>query len=405
MIGVDHLMDILQLHREGHSIHAIARLTGLSRNTVRRVLRGDHAVQRQASPRTTVLDPFKDYLRQRRTDVPLSAVRLLDEIRAMGYTGSLPTLRRFLATLEQQASCRRKLTVRFETPPGQQGQADWAYAGKLADAAGQPRQVYVFTFVLGFSRMLFVRFTTSMQLATLIDCHHQAFAYLGGWPRTILYDNMKQVKLGPGHWNEGFLDFARHYGFTPKTHRAYRPRTKGKVERMVDYVKDNFLLGRTFADVDDLNAQGRAWLDQTANVRVHGTTHQRPVDLWPQEGLTPRGSVSEYRFLDPGRRTVSFEALVHYQGSRYSVPPAYAGQPVEVAACGGHIVIRTADTVIAEHRQAARPGQCIVAREHLTELWKITYEQVKPPIDKPLSLTAPPEVLRMDLRCFEEVRS
>ncbi len=143
-------------------------------------------------------------------------------------------MRRFLASLEQQATHQRRLTVRFETPPGHQAQADWAYAGKLSDALGQPRQVYVFAFVLGYSRMLFVRFTTSMNLATLIDCHQQAFAYLDGWPRVIFYDNMKQVKLGPGRWNEAFLDFARHYGFTPKTHRAYRPRTKGKVERMVE---------------------------------------------------------------------------------------------------------------------------------------------------------------------------
>jgi transposase len=270
MIGVDQLMDILELDREGHSVRAIARLTGLSRNTVRRVLRGNQSLERQPAQRGSVLDPFKDYLCRRRADIPLSAVRLFDEIRAMGYGGSLPTLRRFLATLEQHATCQRRLTVRFETPPGQQGQADWAYAGKLADAAGQPRQVYIFTFVLGYSRMLFVRFTTSMNLASLIDCHQQAFAYLGGWPRVVLYDNMKQVKLGPGRWNDGFFDFARHYGFTPKTHRAYRPRTKGKVERMVDYVKDNFLLGRTFADLDDLNGQGRAWLNQTANVRVHG---------------------------------------------------------------------------------------------------------------------------------------
>src|SRR5262249_44380596 len=154
----------------------------------RRVLRGDHNLKRRSAQRGSVLDSFKDYLRQRRTDIPLSAVRLLEEIRAMGYTGSLPTLRRFLATLEHQVTCQRRLTVPFEPPPGQQAQADWAYAGKLADAAGQPRQVYVFTFVLGYSRMLFVRFTTSMSLATLIDCHQQAFAYLGGWPRVILYD-------------------------------------------------------------------------------------------------------------------------------------------------------------------------------------------------------------------------
>jgi hypothetical protein len=85
------------------------------------------------------------------------------------------------------------------------------------------------------------------------------------------------------------------------------------------------------------------------------------------------------------------------------VPPAYAGRPVEVAACGGQIVIRCGDLVLAEHRQAARPGQCVVAREHLAELWKVTCEHVKPPTDRALSLTAPPEVVRADLRRFEEV--
>jgi hypothetical protein len=323
----------------------------------------------------------------------------------MGYTGSLVTLRRFLASLEHQATRQRRLTVRFETPPGQQAQADWAYVGKLADAQGQLRAVYVFTFVLGYSRMLFIRFTAAMNLAPLLDSHQQAFAYLGGWPQVIRYDNLKQIRLGPGHWNEAFLDFTRHYGFTPKTHRPYRPRTKGKVERAVAYVKDNFLRGRTFADLEDLNAQGRAWLEQTAKVRTPATTGPRPVDLLPRETLTPVGRVPAYRYLDPVRRTVSYEALVHYRGSRYSVPPAFAGQVVEVAASGGQIVIRAQDTVIAEHRQAAQAGQCLVARPHVEELWKVTHEQTRKPSDSGMSLQAAPEVLRVDLRCYEEVRS
>jgi hypothetical protein len=112
--------------------------------------------------------------------------------------------------------------------------------------------------------------------------------------------------------------------------------------------------------------------------------------------------VPAYRYLDPVRRTVSFEALVHYRGSRYSVPPAYAAKSVEVAGHGGQIIIRTGDVVIAEHREAARPGQCIVAREHLAELWKVTQEHIKPPCDIPMSRVAP-DVLRVDLRRFEEV--
>ncbi len=263
----------------------------------------------------------------------------------------------------------------------------------------------MFTLVLGFSRMLFAHCTTSMGLPALIDGHHRAFADLGGWPREVLYDNMKQVKLGPGRWNEAFLDFARHYGFTPRTHRLYRPRTKGKVERAVEYVRDGFLLGRAFADLGDLNAQLRAWLAGTANVRVHATTGQRPIDLLAREGLTPAGSVPVYQFADPARRTVSFESMVHYRGRRYSVPPAFAGQAVEVAAAGGQIVVRAGDAVIAEHRQAPRPGQCVVAREHIEELWWLTAERVEPPPEARRLPAADPPVARADLRAFEEVTS
>jgi hypothetical protein len=242
-----------------------------------------------------------------------------------------------------------------------------------------------------------------MDLPSLIDCHRHAFAELGGWPKEILYDNMKQVRVGPGRFNEAFLDFTRHYGFTPKTHRPCRPRTKGKVERAVDYVKDNFLLGRSFTDLDDLNTQARVWLANTANVRTHATTGKRPIDLLAQETLTPVTTIPAYQFLDPVRRTVNFESMVHFQGSRYSVPPDFAGQPVEVNAVGGHIVVRVGDTVIAEHRQAVRSGQCVVAREHLEQLWKLTAEQIKPPPDATRSLAAEPEVRPVNLRIFEEV--
>src|SRR5207237_4119775 len=112
--------------------------------------------------------------------------------------------------------------------------------------------VYDFLMLLGFSRMLYVEFTKSMDTAALIRCHQNAFTCFGGVPATVLYDNMAQVRLVGGQLNPLFVDFAAHYGFAVKTHRPYRPRTKGKVERMVEFLKDNFLNGRTFASFDDL---------------------------------------------------------------------------------------------------------------------------------------------------------
>jgi len=404
MIKVDQFMDIKELKQQGHSIRDIAQLTGHSRNTIRKVLRGAHTLKAKTAPRASQLDPFKEYLRTRYEQHRLSAVRLLAEIKPMGYAGSIATLRRFVRSLRRELVRQGKITVRFETPPGRQAQADWAYCGRFPTSDGKLIAVYAFVMVLSFSRMLFVRFTTSMRMRELIDCHQEAFAFFGGWTDSILYDNMKQVKLSAFHWNEQFLDFANHYGFVPKTHRPYRPRTKGKVERAVDYVKDNFLTGRTFHGLSDLNAQSRHWLAETANVRIHGTTGRRPVDLVAQETLTPLSSIAAYRYLDPVARTVSWESMVHFQGSRYSVPPEYAGQTVYVAASGGQIMVRAGDLIIAEHRQAAEAGQSIVEKDHLAELWKITQQQVQVP-EARWRINFQDSVERMPLERFEEVLS
>jgi transposase len=403
MLKVDQAMEILDLQRQGHSIRAIAEMTGISRNTVRKVLRCQHPLRPPSPRRASKLEPFHDYLKQRFQEYGLSAVRLLEEVRPMGYEGSIATLRRFLASLRGDTQRRQRLTVRFETPPGHQAQADWTYCGRFPTSDGKGVPIYAFVMVLSYSRQLCVRFTTTMRLKELIACHQEAFQFFGGWPKTILYDNMKQVKLGPGQWNEAFLDFAKHYGFTPKTHRPYRARTKGKVERMADYVKDNFLAGRTFQGLDDLNLQARHWLDQTANVRVHGTTQQRPVDLLPQEQLTPWTSVLPYQFMDAVPRTVSWEAMVHFQGSRYSVPPTYAGQVVDVVAAGGQIQVRTGETIIAEHRQAAQVGQCVVEKQHVAELWKLSAERTPVPREPRWHLDLAPRVQQTPLWVFEEV--
>lgn len=406
MMGVGQYMDIKELRSEGLTIRAIAQRTGLSRNTVRKVLRGEHNMKAQSGLRPGKLDAYKDYVRERYECYQLSAVRWITEIRAMGYDGSLPTLRRYLHTLKAPSEHLTKTTLRYETAPGNQAQADWTQCGRFTDAEGNVFTVYAFVMVLSFSRRVFVHFTTRLRMAELLRAHGLAFAYFGGWPTQILYDNMKQVRVGPGQLNEQLRDFADHYGFVIKTHRPYRPRTQGKVERTVDYVKDNFLAGRTFASLDDLNAPAHHWLEHTANVRVHGTTGKVPKQRWPMESLTALTSRLPYELVQPVPRTVSHEAMVHYQGSRYCVPPAYAGQPVVVQSVGGQIQVRSDDLIIAEHRAALKAGQCIVDKDPLAQQWKLTEQQVAVPTTpggERWHLLCDPCVEAMPLTRFEEV--
>ena len=235
MLNLDQFMNLGFLQKQGHSVPQIARMTGHSRNTVRKLLRAKTAPMPQPRSRGSKLDAHRDYLAERWQAHRLSAVRLFAEIQPRGFTGSVKIVRRFLAQLQAAQRIDPRLTVRFETPPGEQAQCDWAEVGRYPQPGGTTIKVYAFVMVLGYSRYLCTEFTRSMDVATLIRCHQNAFAFFGGWPRRILYDNMRQVVIGPDRINPRFLDFVRHHGFEGKRCRPYRPRTKGKVERSVSY--------------------------------------------------------------------------------------------------------------------------------------------------------------------------
>lgn len=401
MLRLEEWMDIRMFHKEGHSIKEIARQTGRSRNTVRRILRETGPAGFKKPERDSCLDNFKAYLRERFENTGLSAVRLLPEIQAMGYTGSVVTLRRYLHTLKPAQERLKKLTVRFETPPGKQAQADWGYCGRFPDAAGRMVPVYAFVMVLSFSRMLYVEFTSSMHVPVLVGCHINAFDFFGGWTAEMLYDNMKQVRLSQRQLNPLFADFSNHYGFGIKTHRIRRPRTKGKVERMVHYVKDGFLNGRVFTDFAGLNAQARHWLTHTANARVHATTQRRPLDLWHQEGLTALHSIARYKLCELVPRKAGFDGFVRFDRSRYSLPPEYAGQSVLIGHRENRVVIRVQDMIVAEHRLAQKAGDTVADPVHIEALWKLSLNNTVTPPPR-WQLTFQSQVAATPLTAYQE---
>jgi Mu transposase-like protein/integrase-like protein len=256
--------------------------------------------------------------------------------------------------------------------------------------------------VLGFSRYMYIEFTTTMQLPMLIACHLRAFAFMGGWVKSLLYDNMKQVRLSRTEWNPLFIDFANHYGLVVKTHRVRRPQTKGKVERMVNYVKDNFLNGRSFVDLEDLNAHGWHWLTSLANVRIHSTTKKRPVDLLGAEDLTAVASIAPYQITLKGTRKVDRSGFVRWDGSRYSVPPENTGKLVLVKQGEQKITICCDDLIVAEHPKSDKRGSYVAAREHVESLWKLSLETPAPP-KRNWEVTFKQTVEQIPLFTYEEV--
>lgn len=295
MLTQENVVEIRVLARQGKGLREIARMLGISRNTVKRYLRGDGVARYKGrAPRPTKLDPFKDYLRQRVAQARphwLPATVLLREIQALGYQGGITRLKTFLAPMKP---VRRDAgpAIRFETPPGQQMQVDFVVLRRKH----QPMSAFVAT--LGYSRMSFVQFVPDESFETVRDGLLAAAAYFGGMTREVLFDNMKTVVIerdayGPGRhrFHPGLLQLADALGFSARLCRPYRAKTKGKVERFNRYLRESFynpLASRVkgaglLIDCAGANRRVLEWLAEVANVRVHATTQARPIDRWRQE--------------------------------------------------------------------------------------------------------------------------
>jgi transposase len=369
MVGAGEFMDIHEAWVRGKSISEIAHLTGRDRKTVRRLLREGGPKPRAPRQVNSKLDPYRDYLLGRvlGEDPVSNAEVLLDEIREMGYTGGRTILKEFLHPFRELA--REKATVRFETPPGRQAQVDWGIFKK----PGRKR-VQGFVMTLGWSRAMYLDFTETQALASFLLCHEQAFHYFGGVPEEILYDRTKTVWLrdderGDAVFHPGLLDFAQHYGFRPRLCRGYRPQTKGKTENGIGYVRKNFWPRvRDYRQPHDLLGLRQRWLDETCNVRIHGTTGERPIDRLPREGLTPVAGLSAYRALVLERRRVARDCFVSYAGSWYSVPAEYAGREIWVRQTEDRLLVFDRDQLVADHALAERPYERRVIRAHFQEL-------------------------------------
>jgi transposase len=355
VIQLGELIMILDLHRQGLSVSAIARRVGIDRKTVRKYIeRGlEPPSYGPRQPRARRLEPFEAYLRQRVVAYPgLTASRLLREIREHGYGGGYSAVTDFLR--EVRPSPTPPFEVRFETPPGEQAQVDFAqFEVVYADEPEAVRKVWLFSLVLGYSRLIWARFVAHQDLQTVLRCHMAAFAGLGGVPREILYDRMKTAVIGEDSeahivYNRALIDFAGHYGFLPKACRPYRAKTKGKVERPFRYIREDFFLARSFRNLDDLNAQLAHWLGTVANPRVHATTRRVVNEAFAEEKLQPLPLVPFSAVLKLERR-VSHEGMVSVGGNFYSVPDATRKRVVEVHSLADEIRIFEADRLIAVH--------------------------------------------------------
>jgi hypothetical protein len=277
-------------------------------------------------------------------------------------------VKRFVRPLRAAEQAAERATVRFETPPGQQSQIDWGQA--RIHFGSRPVVLHAFILTLGYSRRSFHEPCLGETLSQFLDAHERAFEYFGGHTREHLYDRPRTVcqPAGDGRvvWNATFKQFADYWGFEPHLCRAYRAQTKGKVESGVKYFKRNFLPGRTFVDEQDLREQLGQWQAEIADVRMHGTTHERPADRFARERphLIATTGQPGFRLEASQPRRVAEDYLVSFETNRYSVPFTLIGQTVEVTRRGGRLHMAHGGHLVAEHDELVGKYQLRILPEH-----------------------------------------
>lgn len=371
MIDYQTFHQIRQLHdQERLTAAQIARQLDLHPQTVAKWM-ARPKYQRRAQPRRkSKLDPFKSTVTRLLAQHPFTAQQVFQRLREGGYAGGYTILADYV---RQVRPTREPAFLTLQFAPGQGAQVDWGSAGWLRTGATR-RRLSFFVMVLCYSRRMFVEFTLAQTQEHFLACHQHAFEYFGGVTTEVMVDNCKTAVLShplgqPAVLHPRYRDFAQHHGFTIKACGARKPHEKGRVEKAVHYVKQNFLAGLELASLEAINAAARQWLDQVANLRVHGETHQVPQELFAQERTHLRPlTVLPYDLATLHTVLASRRCRVTFETNRYSVPPAWAGKSLTLKVTPDRLYLYHQDRLVAEHgRSYDRHLDCECA-EHVAEL-------------------------------------
>lgn len=369
---------ILESYEKERSIKGVARKLQMSPKTVRKVLRGKplgRSLTESPKPRESKLDPYKPVLRRLILEDGLTAVLAIEELRELGYDGGRTIVCDYARAV--RPSSKRKPTTVVAHTPGAEGQVDWSQY--TVELGGEQRVVHAFSLVLPWSSYIFLRFAQDEQLDTLLRLHDEAFEDIDCVPPLMTYDNMTTVgrHVGPGKvWiNPRFEHYSKQSGFGIRLIDPGNPNQHAPVERHFDYVENNCLRRRRFrfSSFDDLQQHACWWCDNVANVRRHGTTHERPVDRLARErplmNPLPRVRAEAYQRIE---RKVSRDFCVRVDNNRYSVAPKFVGRKCAIRLYDERLEVLIDGQVVAYHTRRMQPGGRHVLAEHEEEFKRHT---------------------------------
>jgi transposase len=387
-VAMNEIVEIIYHWHKGNSIKGIQRSLKFARKTIRKyihmaqqlgvrrekpfpkeqeLITGLRLLSRSPSlyktPAIDSLAPYRDQIRQWLEGDHITAKQIWRLLREEhGLSVGYSTVKRYLR--REFAVGAPTITVRIETPPGQQAQVDFGYAGLMYDPVSErQRRAWAFIMTLSYSRHRFVRFVVRMDAPTWIDCHIRAFQHFDGVPATIVLDNLKPGVLKADIYdptlNRAYADLERHYGFVADPATVRSPKLKGKVERMVPVVRQHLLAGRFFKDITDANQRALSWSRNEIGQEIHGTTKRRPYPVFLKEEKPTLKPLPAEPFEIPLWKecTVHPDHHVVFDRAYYSLPSRYIGKTVWVR--GSHNLVRIFYhyELIKTHRRARYPGE------------------------------------------------
>lgn len=371
MIDYETFCRLRQLREEqGLKISQIAAQLDLDPKTVAHWIERATYQQRQGKRRPSKLDSFKEQIKTLVERHPYTAQQILQQLRQQGYTGGYSILKDFV---RQVRPVRQPAHLMLEFAPGDCAQVDWGGFGSVP-VGSTARRLSFFVMVLCYSRMMYLEFTLAESMEQFLACHRHAFEFFQAVPARVMIDNLKVGVLSHPFgqrpiFNARYLDLAAHYGFEPVACNVRRANEKGRVENAVGYVKKNFLAGLDISSFAALNPAAITWRDTVANVRVHGETHRKPIDLFA--GEKPRLKplpVLPYDCAVVRPIAANSCCYVVFDTNRYTVPHLYASQKLTLKLYPDQVLLFHNEKLIATHPRSYDRRQKIRNPDHVKEL-------------------------------------
>jgi transposase len=361
---------IKTLHTQGKKQTEIAKQMGCHRNTVRNIVKRKGVIDKQVREKASIFSKYQEKIKAWK-DEKVTKRRMFEILQdEYAYTGSYDALCKYYK--KHFPKIQEAYGVQI-TEPGEEAEIDFGYLGMLPDNNGKLIKTWGLAIVLAHSRAAYYQIVPDQTVKSLIEAITRAFTYFGGIPRKLKVDNMKTAILANQRYtlifNQEFLEFASHHNMVIFPCTPYSPEQKGKVESGIKYMQTNFINGRKFLNLSDMEKQLANWMKNIANQRIHGTTRKIP---WQELVTTERQYLlpipeNAYAFFERTVRKVGINCHIHFENNYYSIPSHLVGKEVTVRFTRAIVRVIFEGEQVALHARDNGQGNYVTQRTHLPE--------------------------------------